>query len=91
MLVLYFLDLIFRSVSQPNWYLIKASCRFYAAVAKTAFKGDGQQSLHHFWCACFLVNSILFLFELISVFFFIIIFLMKGGMAPRNSSPPDEC
>lgn len=23
--------------------------RFYAAVAKTAFKGDGQESLHHFW------------------------------------------
>ncbi|CAK7326875.1 unnamed protein product [Dovyalis caffra] len=25
--------------------------RFYAAVARTAFKGDGQQSLHHFWYA----------------------------------------
>lgn len=23
--------------------------RFYAAVARTSFKGDGQQSLHHFW------------------------------------------
>jgi NhaP-type Na+/H+ or K+/H+ antiporter len=22
---------------------------FYAAFAKTAFKGDSQQSLHHFW------------------------------------------
>jgi hypothetical protein len=28
--------------------------RFYAAVARTAFKGDGQQSLHHFWYAWFL-------------------------------------
>ncbi|KAJ6431618.1 hypothetical protein OIU84_018992 [Salix udensis] len=24
---------------------------FYAAAARTAFKGDGQQSLHHFWYA----------------------------------------
>ena len=23
--------------------------RFYAAFAKTAFKGESQQSLHHFW------------------------------------------
>jgi hypothetical protein len=22
---------------------------FYAAFAKTAFKGESQQSLHHFW------------------------------------------
>lgn len=23
--------------------------RFFAAFARTAFKGDSQQSLHHFW------------------------------------------
>lgn len=30
-------------------YKIKTGDRFYAAAARTAFKGDGQQSLHHFW------------------------------------------
>ncbi|EHA8589907.1 putative Sodium/hydrogen exchanger 7 [Cocos nucifera] len=28
---------------------------FYAAVARTAFKGDGQQSLHHFWYNLYLL------------------------------------
>ena len=33
--------------------------RFYAAAARTAFKGDGQQSLHHFWYFIFLWFSII--------------------------------
>ncbi|KAB1216544.1 Sodium/hydrogen exchanger 7 [Morella rubra] len=35
---------------------------FYAAVAKTAFKGDGQQSLHHFWeMVAYIANTVIFI------------------------------
>ncbi|CAN1842165.1 Sodium/hydrogen exchanger 7 [Linum perenne] len=35
---------------------------FYAAVAKTAFKGDGQQSLHHFWeMIAYIANTLIFI------------------------------
>ncbi|XVE91879.1 hypothetical protein REPUB_Repub01dG0049300 [Reevesia pubescens] len=35
---------------------------FYAAVAKTAFKGDGQQSLHHFWeMVAYIANTLIFI------------------------------
>ncbi|KAK8605306.1 hypothetical protein V6N13_102090 [Hibiscus sabdariffa] len=35
---------------------------FYAAVAKTAFKGDGQQSLHHFWeMVSYIANTLIFI------------------------------
>ncbi|KAL3731242.1 hypothetical protein ACJRO7_028162 [Eucalyptus globulus] len=34
---------------------------FYAAVAKTAFKGDGQESLHHFWeMVAYIANTLIF-------------------------------
>ncbi|GAV67504.1 cNMP_binding domain-containing protein/Na_H_Exchanger domain-containing protein [Cephalotus follicularis] len=34
---------------------------FYAAVAKTAFKGDGLQSLHHFWeMVAYIANTLIF-------------------------------
>lgn len=50
----------FRNVSLFAWLyaiwtsrlyflMLQPFTRFYAAVARTAFKGDGQQSLHHFW------------------------------------------
>ncbi|KAE9450810.1 hypothetical protein C3L33_17290, partial [Rhododendron williamsianum] len=31
---------------------ISGDAWFFAAVGRTAFKGDGQQSLHHFWLSC---------------------------------------
>nr|AVA17744.1 SOS1-like protein 1 [Populus tremuloides] len=35
---------------------------FYAAVARTAFKGDGQQSLHHFWeMVAYIANTLIFI------------------------------
>ncbi|XP_021292890.1 sodium/hydrogen exchanger 7 isoform X4 [Herrania umbratica] len=35
---------------------------FYAAVAKTAFKADGQQSLHHFWeMVAYIANTLIFI------------------------------
>ncbi|XP_050231838.1 sodium/hydrogen exchanger 7-like isoform X2 [Mercurialis annua] len=35
---------------------------FYAAAARTAFKGDGQQSLHHFWeMVAYIANTIIFI------------------------------
>lgn len=35
---------------------------FYAAVAKTAFNGDGQQSLHHFWeMVAYIANTLIFI------------------------------
>nr|AVA17730.1 SOS1-like protein 1 [Populus ciliata] len=35
---------------------------FYAAVARTAFKGDGQQSLHHFWeRVAYIANTLIFI------------------------------
>ncbi|KAL6847481.1 hypothetical protein ACP4OV_023334 [Aristida adscensionis] len=35
---------------------------FYAAFAKTAFKGDSQQSLHHFWeMVAYIANTIIFI------------------------------
>ncbi|CAA7400804.1 unnamed protein product [Spirodela intermedia] len=35
---------------------------FYAAVARTAFKGDGQQSLHHFWeMVSYIANTLIFI------------------------------
>ncbi|KAI4308480.1 hypothetical protein L6164_031554 [Bauhinia variegata] len=35
---------------------------FYSAVAKTAFKGDGQQSLHHFWeMVAYIANTLIFI------------------------------
>ncbi|KAK6281202.1 hypothetical protein POUND7_015027 [Theobroma cacao] len=35
---------------------------FYAAVAKTAFKGDGQQTLHHFWeMVAYIANTLIFI------------------------------
>ncbi|XP_010066529.2 sodium/hydrogen exchanger 8 isoform X1 [Eucalyptus grandis] len=35
---------------------------FYAAVAKTAFKGDGQESLHHFWeMVAYIANTLIFI------------------------------
>nr|AVA17734.1 SOS1-like protein 1 [Populus ilicifolia] len=35
---------------------------FYAAVARTAFKGDGQQSLHHFWKrVAYIANTLIFI------------------------------
>ncbi|KAL4638076.1 hypothetical protein ACB092_03G124200 [Castanea dentata] len=35
---------------------------FYAAIAKTAFKGDGQQSLHHFWeMVAYIANTLIFI------------------------------
>ncbi|XP_022734948.1 sodium/hydrogen exchanger 8-like isoform X2 [Durio zibethinus] len=35
---------------------------FYAAVAKTAFKGDGQQSLLHFWeMVAYIANTLIFI------------------------------
>ncbi|KAJ6981896.1 sodium/hydrogen exchanger 7-like isoform X5 [Populus alba x Populus x berolinensis] len=35
---------------------------FYAAVARTAFKGDGQQSLHHFWeMVAYMANTLIFI------------------------------
>lgn len=35
---------------------------FYAAVAKTAFKGDNQQSLHHFWeMVAYIANTLIFI------------------------------
>lgn len=34
---------------------------FYAAVARTAFKGDGHQSLHHFWeMVAYIANTLIF-------------------------------
>lgn len=38
-----------QSVLQGYISWLQSTTRFYAAVARTAFKGDGQQSLHHFW------------------------------------------
>ncbi|XP_058108443.1 sodium/hydrogen exchanger 8-like isoform X1 [Magnolia sinica] len=35
---------------------------FYAAVAKTAFKGDSQSSLHHFWeMVSYIANTLIFI------------------------------
>nr|BAX01505.1 salt overly sensitive [Bassia scoparia] len=35
---------------------------FYAAAAKTAFKGDSQQSLHHFWeMVAYIANTLIFI------------------------------
>ncbi|KAK4754515.1 hypothetical protein SAY87_002619 [Trapa incisa] len=35
---------------------------FYAAVAKTAFKGESQQSLHHFWeMVAYIANTLIFI------------------------------
>ncbi|ONK75034.1 uncharacterized protein A4U43_C03F12640 [Asparagus officinalis] len=35
---------------------------FYAAVARTAFKGDGQESLHHFWeMVAYIANTLIFI------------------------------
>ncbi|PKI46823.1 hypothetical protein CRG98_032761, partial [Punica granatum] len=35
---------------------------FYAAVAKTAFKGETQQSLHHFWeMVAYIANTLIFI------------------------------
>ncbi|XP_022955956.1 sodium/hydrogen exchanger 7 isoform X2 [Cucurbita moschata] len=35
---------------------------FHAAVARTAFKGDGQQSLHHFWeMVAYIANTLIFI------------------------------
>ncbi|KAJ8635853.1 hypothetical protein MRB53_010120 [Persea americana] len=35
---------------------------FYAAVARTAFKGDSQQSLHHFWeMISYIANTLIFI------------------------------
>ncbi|XP_019170475.1 PREDICTED: sodium/hydrogen exchanger 7 isoform X3 [Ipomoea nil] len=35
---------------------------FYSAVAKTAFKGEGQQSLHHFWeMVAYIANTLIFI------------------------------
>ncbi|KAL8157683.1 sodium/hydrogen exchanger 8-like isoform X2 [Apium graveolens] len=35
---------------------------FYAAVARTAFRGDGQQSLHHFWeMIAYIANTLIFI------------------------------
>lgn len=35
---------------------------YYAAVARTAFKGDGQQSLHHFWeMVAYIANTLIFI------------------------------
>ncbi|XP_017226139.1 sodium/hydrogen exchanger 7 isoform X3 [Daucus carota subsp. sativus] len=35
---------------------------FYAAVARTAFTGDGQQSLHHFWeMVAYIANTLIFI------------------------------
>ncbi|CAM0908978.1 unnamed protein product [Alopecurus aequalis] len=35
---------------------------FYAAFAKTAFKGDSQQSLHHFWeMIAYIANTLIFI------------------------------
>ncbi|KAF5763237.1 putative cation/H+ exchanger, rmlC-like jelly roll, cation/H+ exchanger, CPA1 family [Helianthus annuus] len=35
---------------------------FYAAVARTAFKGEGQQSLHHFWeMVAYIANTLIFI------------------------------
>ncbi|XP_020699162.1 sodium/hydrogen exchanger 8 isoform X1 [Dendrobium catenatum] len=35
---------------------------FFAAVAKTAFKGDSQQSLHHFWeMVAYIANTLIFI------------------------------
>ncbi|THU69843.1 hypothetical protein C4D60_Mb08t18680 [Musa balbisiana] len=35
---------------------------FYAAFARTAFKGDGQRSLHHFWeMVAYIANTLIFI------------------------------
>ncbi|XP_065856867.1 sodium/hydrogen exchanger 8 isoform X2 [Euphorbia lathyris] len=35
---------------------------FYAAAARTAFKGDGQKSLHHFWeMVAYIANTLIFI------------------------------
>ncbi|OVA16560.1 Cyclic nucleotide-binding domain [Macleaya cordata] len=35
---------------------------FYSAVARTAFKGDSQQSLHHFWeMVSYIANTLIFI------------------------------
>ncbi|KAJ4849261.1 Sodium/hydrogen exchanger 7 [Turnera subulata] len=35
---------------------------FYAAVARTAFKSDGQRSLHHFWeMVAYIANTLIFI------------------------------
>ncbi|KAG8637593.1 sodium/hydrogen exchanger 8 isoform X3 [Manihot esculenta] len=35
---------------------------FYSAAARTAFKGDGQQSLHHFWeMVAYIANTLIFI------------------------------
>nr|UUA47112.1 salt overly sensitive 1 [Lilium pumilum] len=35
---------------------------FYAAVARTAFKGDSQKSLHHFWeMVAYIANTLIFI------------------------------
>ncbi|KAM6567523.1 hypothetical protein CsatA_026651 [Cannabis sativa] len=35
---------------------------FFAAAARTAFKGDGQQSLHHFWeMVSYIANTLVFI------------------------------
>ncbi|XP_031491543.1 sodium/hydrogen exchanger 8 isoform X2 [Nymphaea colorata] len=35
---------------------------FYSAVARTAFKGDSQQSLHHFWeMVAYIANTLIFI------------------------------
>nr|ACZ57357.1 plasma membrane Na+/H+ antiporter [Zygophyllum xanthoxylum] len=35
---------------------------FYAAYARTAFKGDGQESLHHFWeMVAYIANTLIFI------------------------------
>ncbi|XP_024027399.1 sodium/hydrogen exchanger 8 [Morus notabilis] len=35
---------------------------FYAAAARTAFKGDGQRSLHHFWeMVAYIANTLIFI------------------------------
>ncbi|CAH9078899.1 unnamed protein product, partial [Cuscuta epithymum] len=35
---------------------------FYSAVAKTAFKGDGKKSMHHFWeMVAYIANTLIFI------------------------------
>nr|XP_033512964.1 sodium/hydrogen exchanger 7-like isoform X4 [Nicotiana tomentosiformis] len=41
---------------------------FYSAVAKTAFKGESQQSLHHFWeMVAYIANTLIFILSYLAL------------------------
>lgn len=52
---MFFLELSTVIHFPPNITVLHFIVRFYTAVARTAFKGDNDQSLLHFWYVCYIL------------------------------------